>query len=760
LGNPVGRNSAAFGELMDYLDFDLTVEPAAGGGYDVAVVGSPAGEARTQMAFPYDRLALQNKIQSLQIAMLRSGGTRRAATSAEDEQSVRQLGQDLFGALFSGDVGSRLDLSRNIAKSQGKGVRIKLRFSAPELSALPWEYVYDSNRGDYLALGIATPIVRYLPIAQPIQPLEVTLPMRILAMAAGPKDLGVLDVERERLRLELALQKLIASGVVELHWVQGGTWEDLQQTLWHGPWHVFHFVGHGGFSERKGTGVLYFVGEDGNSKELSATDVARLLGDHEPLRLALLNSCETAEGASTDIFSSTAASLIRFGTPAVVAMQFQITDDAAIQFSRVFYSAVAQGMPVDSAVAEARKSVALQSQSYEWGTPVLFMRSPDGVLFDVPIQPALATPIEQAAAAGAAAATTTAPEPQPSAASPPPVSTLPPSPPATAAQPPPPAAAAQPQAPAGQPPPPPMGTYSGPPASSWPSSAPTYGSTPAWGGEVARGAPPNRRTRNWLILSVVGVVVILAAFALIGLLRPASDPGFGAFQYLILTPNQGPPGTSIDVVGSGFSANGPVDISWAEDPANTVLADSLGTFDATLTVPSGAPLGYANIFASGYTGGFASSQFLVVGEDRPQTPQPATANPRTSADDRSAVAAAALCQFQIQAANASLTMDAFNDATANQRWFEAQQLHNSLSNHIDGMKDSLALVAASDKLAAVADEIGVALDEWLASLQSFIDNPNADTQTETYARSNRVVVLAQEMNQIQEDNPELQRSCP
>ena len=249
-------------------------------GYDVSVVGSPAGEASAQMAFPYDRLVLQNKIQSLQIAMLRSGGSRRAATSAEDEQSVRQLGQDLFGALFSGEVASRLDLSRNIAKSQSKGIRIKLRFSAPEFSALPWEYLYDTNRGDYLALGISTPIVRYLPIAQPIQPLQVTPPLRILAMAAGPKDLGVLDVSRERLRLELALQKPSPGGIVELQWVQGGTWEDLQQTLWHGPWHVFHFVGHGGFSERKETGVLYFEGDDGNSKEFSATDVARLLGDH------------------------------------------------------------------------------------------------------------------------------------------------------------------------------------------------------------------------------------------------------------------------------------------------------------------------------------------------------------------------------------------------------------------------------------------------------------------------------------------------
>jgi CHAT domain len=386
---------------MDYLDFDLEVQPGNSGAYDVSVVNSPAGEAHAEMTFPYDRLALQNKIQALQIALLRSGGTRRAAST--EDKSVEELGSNLFTSLFKGEVGSRLDVSRSIAQSDGKGVRIKLRITPPELAGLPWEYLYDATRGDYLALGTSTPVVRYLPIAQPIQPLEVTPPLRILAMTAGPSDLGELDVTRERQRLETALEKVRQKGLVEVQWVPGETWEDLQQTLWDGPWHIFHYVGHGGFSERLQSGVIYLTGEDGKARELSAKDLAVLLGDHEPLRLALLNSCETAQGAQTDIFSSTAAALVRRGTPAVVAMQFEITDDAAIQFSRVFYTAIARGMPVDSAVAEARKSVALQvANTYEWGTPVLFMRSPDGMLFNLPKTVlAAAPPIEAVVAAPA-----------------------------------------------------------------------------------------------------------------------------------------------------------------------------------------------------------------------------------------------------------------------------------------------------------------------------------------------------------------------
>src|SRR5215210_7570948 len=233
---------------MEYLDFEVAVEPRAEGGYSVAVVDSPAGEARAEMQFPYDRLALGNRLQALQIALLRSGGKRRSAPTSDD-RAVEELGRDLFRAIFSGDVGSRLNVSRIIASREGRGVRIKLRISAPELMALPWEYLYDEERGDYLALGIGTPVVRYVPLPQSIRPLEVAPPIRVLAMVSGPKDLGELDATRERQRLEIALSRLRDRGVVELDWVDGESWSDLQEALWRGPWHVFHFIGHGGFNQ-------------------------------------------------------------------------------------------------------------------------------------------------------------------------------------------------------------------------------------------------------------------------------------------------------------------------------------------------------------------------------------------------------------------------------------------------------------------------------------------------------------------------------
>ncbi len=63
-------------------------------------------------------------------------------------------------------------------------------------------------------------------------------------------------------------------------------------------------------------------------------------------------------------------------------MQFEITDDAALTFAAYFYEALAQGDPVDGAVAHARLGIFASGNDVEWGTPVLFLRSADGRVFE------------------------------------------------------------------------------------------------------------------------------------------------------------------------------------------------------------------------------------------------------------------------------------------------------------------------------------------------------------------------------------------
>ena len=73
---------------------------------------------------------------------------------------------------------------------------------------------------------------------------------------------------------------------------------------------------------------------------------------------------------------------MEFDVPAVVAMQFAITDEGALVFADEFYGALAAGYSVDAAVTQGRRALAANSE-VEWGTPVLFTRVKDGRLFDV-----------------------------------------------------------------------------------------------------------------------------------------------------------------------------------------------------------------------------------------------------------------------------------------------------------------------------------------------------------------------------------------
>ncbi len=368
---------------IQYLDFDLEMGRGDGRTYPLAVLHSPAGNVRGHFNLALGQLELANRLLALQNALLRSGGARRKAPT-RDEQTVRDFGQELFNSLFQADVRSLFFESKRIATSQGKFLRVRLRILDPQLAALPWEYLFDARQNEYLCLAHSTPLIRYLEVAQPPQPLTIAPPLRILAMIASPSDLTALNTAVEKERLERALAGLIADGLVQLEWLPGQTWRDLHRAMRpnQGPWHVFHFVGHGGFDSQRDEGLLVFADQAGKSDRRTATDVARLLSGQPTLRLALLNACEGAYASQTDIFASTAATLVQQGIPAVIAMQYEITDHAAIEFSEQFYDALTAGLPVDSAVTDARRAVALAiNNTLEWGIPVLFMRSPDGVIF-------------------------------------------------------------------------------------------------------------------------------------------------------------------------------------------------------------------------------------------------------------------------------------------------------------------------------------------------------------------------------------------
>ena len=362
---------------MNYLDFDLLLQ-RADEGYRAQVLNSPAGQAATVFTMPFTDLELENLF--LRVSRTRRSGRR---VDSPEVEAAKTFGGRLFAAVFNGEVRGCLRSSLDEASRQGSGLRVRLRLTdAPELADLPWEYLYNQSLNHFLALSSETLLVRYLDLPEPIRPLMVTLPLRVLVMISSPHDYPPLDVEREWTILRETLSELEGRGLVSLERLDKPNLATLRRRLRQAEYHIFHFIGHGGYDQRTQDGVLVLEDEQKRGRLVSGQELGMLLHDRRTLRLAILNACEGGRGSSGDPFSGTAQSLVQQGLPAVIAMQFEVTDQAAITFAHEFYTAVAEGYPLDAALSEARVAIFAQGNGLEWGTPVMYLRSSDGHIFD------------------------------------------------------------------------------------------------------------------------------------------------------------------------------------------------------------------------------------------------------------------------------------------------------------------------------------------------------------------------------------------
>jgi TPR repeat protein len=364
-------------DRRQFLDFDLSIEQLES--RFRADVSSPAGEAQQHFDNPFPGPVRENWLLKL--------GHRRPTTmrgaSPGDLDQAKEFGRQLFQAVFREQVNGRLRSSLDRAEREGKGLRIRLRLNrAGQLADLPWEFLYDSELSRFFSLYQNTPVIRFLEIPRPPRPIQVVLPLRILAASSTPTDyprLPGLEQGYEVRVLEDALRAHRERGLVELVKLEGATVATLRAKLRSNPFHVLHFMGHGGFIGERG--ALVFEDENRKGRLVTGEDVAVFLQSSPSMGLIVLNACEGGRTAPNDPFGGVAQSLVRQGVPAVVAMQFEITDSAAVTFAQEFYGALADGLGIDESLAEARVSM-YAGNSLEWGTPVLYLRTDETVLFE------------------------------------------------------------------------------------------------------------------------------------------------------------------------------------------------------------------------------------------------------------------------------------------------------------------------------------------------------------------------------------------
>jgi hypothetical protein len=343
-------------------NFDLRVradhEPQR---YTVEILASPAGEGAgiTQSA-PQVAPELLTAWQE----------SRLTNTEAES------FGKQLFEWLFPAPLLERFTASTSRLDSQNQVLRLRLRIEPPELSQLPWELCWNTHN-EFMALLPDLAWVRY--IAEPIPPnhLGTPTPLKLLIALASPSELPALDVDGEA-ALILDSLKLVGD-LFQVKVLPHITTELLQEALAEGV-DVLHFVGHGAINEA-GEGFLAFEDDAGALDTITAQKLRALFRGRD-VKMVVLNACQSAVAQGQEAIMAIAPSLVRSGIPAVIAQQAPVPDRLAKNFAKTLYDYLAKGRAVDEIITEMRIRAYVSAGDYaHWGIPVLFMRSPDGKLW-------------------------------------------------------------------------------------------------------------------------------------------------------------------------------------------------------------------------------------------------------------------------------------------------------------------------------------------------------------------------------------------
>ncbi|HWT01992.1 MAG TPA: CHAT domain-containing protein [Pyrinomonadaceae bacterium] len=305
----------------------------------------------------------------------------------KDRAFSKQFGGQLYEALFQGEV--RDLYQQGLGRVRGNndaGLRIRLRIAPPELAALPWELLHD---GDFfLATSTKTPLTRFIELRTAIKDLKTALPIRVLIVI--PEGSG-LDTAGETHGVINALSEL--GGQVEYQILDKDvTRQAIRDKLRENQFHIFHFIGHGEYSEDDQGCLILNSAEDGGPHPIGAEPFGLYFQNHPTTKLVILNSCEGAQVSATKPLAGMAPQIINTGVPAVIAMQYSIPDDVAKLFAREFYAELCRGPNrgrVDAAAASARLSICQDfDETNDFAIPVLFMRSPNGVIFSFESQAA------------------------------------------------------------------------------------------------------------------------------------------------------------------------------------------------------------------------------------------------------------------------------------------------------------------------------------------------------------------------------------
>ena len=278
--------------------------------------------------------------------------------------NIGEIGAPLWASLFFGPM--ELAWRKN---AWNKYCHLRLLLP-PELEWLPWETLYDEVKGQYLLESGMFSIIRDLPSEQQKRQKQTILDNALRVLIVMPGGSG-LDERAEIRQIEGALNKLGNAVTVTLL-DKNVTLRRIEEYLVKHKPHVFHFLGHGRMHPDHGSQIRL-----NQPDEWVDSDHFAILFARRSVRLVIVNCC--FGGSSLPSHKGLGQHLLARGVPAVIAMQYQISDQAAVEFAAHFYRfLVSNPNPgrIDHALERTRRKLLLQnntSRFHAFVTPRLYL---------------------------------------------------------------------------------------------------------------------------------------------------------------------------------------------------------------------------------------------------------------------------------------------------------------------------------------------------------------------------------------------------
>jgi hypothetical protein len=181
-----------------------------------------------------------------------------------------------------------------------------------------------------------------------LRPKEI----RILIVFSNPAETQPLRLQSEERVIREAIQMLNAKDKVNLTTLAAATVDDLRRQLLVEDYQIVHFSGHGE------PGAVIFETAEGGAVRSPLDALAELLAHYPSVQCVLLNSCYSVAE-------------LRPIAPFTIGMEKPIDDQAAIEFARGFYDAIAAGRAFQFAAEQGLLNVKLKDLQKDFPVRIL-----------------------------------------------------------------------------------------------------------------------------------------------------------------------------------------------------------------------------------------------------------------------------------------------------------------------------------------------------------------------------------------------------